>query len=64
MQSSKVHPLLLIGLLSMAASALLECLVCPGRPGGFMQGFLDGIAVACLFGYLLARRLGWLAQSR
>jgi len=61
---SKVHPLLLIGLLSLATSALLEWLACPGLPGGFLQGFLDGLAIVCLYGYLLARCPGWLRQSR
>lgn len=53
MQRPKVHPVLLIGTLSLAASALLEWLAYPAPSRGFLQGFLDGLAVACLYGYLL-----------
>ena len=63
MQRSKVHPVLLIGMLSLAASGLLEWLGGGVLSRSLLQGFLDGLAVACLYGYLLARGRGWLRQS-
>ena len=63
MQSSRVHPILLIGLLSLAAATVLGRLTCPAFSTDFLQGFLDGVGLACIFGYLLALRTGRLGQS-
>jgi hypothetical protein len=63
MQNQRVHPLLLVGLLSVAAATLLGRLVCPELPMDFLEGFFDGVGVATLFGYLLARRAGRLRPS-
>lgn len=63
MQRPRVHPVLLVGMLSLAASALLEWLAYPALSRGFVQGFLDGLAIACLYGYLLVLRKGGLRQS-
>jgi hypothetical protein len=59
MQRPRVHPVLLIGMLSLAASAVLEWLAYPS----FVQGFLDGLSVVCLYGGLLVIRKGGLRQS-
>jgi hypothetical protein len=63
MHRPRVHPVLLIGLLSLAATTVVERLICPSLPPGFLLGFLDGLGLACLFGYLLALRMGRLRQS-
>jgi hypothetical protein len=63
MENQRAHPLLLIGLLSVAAATLLGRLVCPDLPMVFLEGFFDGVGVATLFGYLLARRAGRLRKS-
>ncbi len=63
MKIPRAHPILLIGLLSLAAASVLGWLVCPDLPTGFLQGFLDGLAVATIYGYLLALRTGRLRQS-
>jgi hypothetical protein len=59
---SRLHPILLAGLLSLGASTLLEWLLPPGFPGDILQGFLDGFAAATLFGHLLLLRAGRLKQ--
>ena len=58
MQNERVHPLVLIGLLSLGAATVLGRLVCPGFPTGLLEGFFDGLGVTTIFGYLLARRAG------
>jgi hypothetical protein len=63
MQRPKVHPVLLIGMLSLGASGLLEWLGRGVLSRSLLQGFLDGLAVTCLYGYLLAMGRGWLRQS-
>ena len=63
MQNERVHPLLLIGLLSLGAATVLGRLVCPDLPMDLLEGFFDGVGVATLFGYLLARRVGRLRPS-
>jgi hypothetical protein len=62
MPRPRVHPVLLIGMLSLAASTLLEWLAYPALSRGFVQGFLDVLAVVCLYGYLIAVGRGWLRQ--
>lgn len=62
MQSRRVHPSLLIGLLSLAAAIVLGRLAYPGFPTDFLQGFLDGMGLACVFRYLLAQRTGRLRR--
>ena len=62
MQSRRVHPSLLIGLLSMAAATVLGRLTCPTFPTDFLQGFLDGVGIACVFRYLRAQRAGRLRR--
>jgi hypothetical protein len=63
MQRPKAHPVLLIGTLSLATSALLEWLAYPALSRGFLHGFLDGLAVLCLYGSLLVSRKDGLRQS-
>jgi hypothetical protein len=63
MQNRRAHPLLLIGLLSLAAATVLERLVCLDLPTDLLEGFCDGLAVATLYGYLLAHRTGRLRSS-
>ncbi len=58
MQWLRVHPVLLIGILSLVVSAFMEWLAYPRLPSGFMDGFLDGLGVAYLCGHLLAVRRG------
>jgi hypothetical protein len=58
MRNERVHPLLLIGLLSLGAATVLGWLVCPDLPTDVLEGFFDGLGVATIFGYLLARRTG------
>lgn len=59
---SRLHPILLAGLLSLGASTVLEWLLPPGFPGDLLRGFLEGFAVATLFGHLLLLRAGRLKQ--
>jgi hypothetical protein len=63
MENQRVHPLLLIGLLSMAAATVMGRLVCLHLPTDLLEGFFDGLGVATLFGHLLARRAGRLRES-
>jgi hypothetical protein len=63
MQRPKVHPVLLIGMVSLVASGLLEWLGSGVLSRSVLQGFLDGLSVTCLYGYLLALGRGWLRQS-
>ncbi|MFN2241169.1 MAG: hypothetical protein ACK2U2_02695 [Anaerolineae bacterium] len=63
MQRPKVHPVLLTGILSLVASSLLEWLGGGVLSRSLLQGFLDGLSVTCLYGYLLAMGRGWLRQS-
>jgi hypothetical protein len=63
MSRSGVHPLLLIGLLSLAASTLLEAIAGHGFPVDLLRGWLDGMAVVTIYGYLLGRRTGRLRKS-
>ena len=63
MQDQRAHPLLLVGLLSVAAATVLGRLACPELPMDFLEGFFDGVGVATLYGYLLARRAGRLRKS-
>jgi hypothetical protein len=63
MQSPRVHPILLIGLLSLATATVLSRLACPVFSTDFLQGFLDGMGLACVFGYLLALRARRLGRS-
>ena len=63
MQKPKAHPSLLIGLLSLAAATVLGRLTFPAFSTDFLQGFLDGLGLACVFGHLLALRSGRLRQS-
>jgi hypothetical protein len=60
---SRLHSILLLGVFSLAASTVLESLLLAGFPGDLLQGFLDGLAVATIFGHLVARRAGRLRQS-
>jgi hypothetical protein len=62
MRGSRVHPILLIGLLSLAAANVLEGLAGLNCPTDFLQGFLDGLAVVSIYGYLLALRSGRFRQ--
>ena len=55
--------MLLIGLLSLAAATVLSRLTSPAFSTDFLQGFLDGSGLACVFGYLLALRRGRLGRS-
>jgi hypothetical protein len=55
--------MLLIGLLSLAAATVLGRLTSPAFPTDFLQGFLDGVGLACVIRYLLALRTGRLGQS-
>lgn len=59
---SRLHPILLVCVFSLAASTLLEWLLLPGFPGDLLQGFLDGLAVATIFGHLVACRAGRLRR--
>lgn len=63
MQRLKAHPILLIGLLSMAAATVLGRVTCPAFSTDFLQGVFDGMGLACVFGYLLAQRRGRLGRS-
>jgi len=63
MSASRVHPLLLVGLLSLAASTLLEALAGHGSLVDLLRGWLDGMAVVTIYGYLLGRRSGRLRKS-
>jgi hypothetical protein len=63
MQRPKAQPGLLIGLLSLAAATVLSRLTCPAFSTGFLQGFLDGLGLACVICYLLSLRAGRLGQS-
>lgn len=63
MQSRRVHPILLAGLLSLAAATVLGRFACPAFSTDFLQGFLDGLGLACASGYLLALRTGKLRRS-
>lgn len=63
MQRPRVHPVLSIGVLSLVASGLLEWLGGGVLSRSLLQGLLDGLAVACLYGYLLVVGRGWLRQS-
>jgi hypothetical protein len=64
MQSSRVHPVLLVGLLSLAAATVLSRLTSPTSSTDFLQGFLNGSGLACVLGYLLALRRGRLGRSK
>jgi hypothetical protein len=63
MENQRVHAYLLVGLLSVAAATMLGRLVCPNLPTDFSEGVFDGVGVATLYGYLLARRTGRLWPS-
>jgi len=63
MQGPRAHPILLTGLLSLAAANVLQWLADPNLPTDFLQGFLEGLAAATLYGYLLALRPLRLRQS-
>jgi hypothetical protein len=54
MQSPRLRPVLLIGLLSLAKGTVLGGLAPPDLPTDFLEGFLDGLGVASIFGSLLA----------
>jgi hypothetical protein len=58
MPRPRVHPLVLIGVLSVAAAIVSGWPVGPHLPAGYLVGFLDGLAVATLCGHLLAVRAG------
>jgi Na+-transporting NADH:ubiquinone oxidoreductase subunit NqrD len=58
MQNQRAHPLLLIGLLSVTAATVMGRLVCLHLPTDLLEGFFDGLGVATIYGYLLARRTG------
>ena len=58
-----VHPVLLVGLLSLAVSTFVEWLVWPGFPVDLLRGFLDGLALVTIFGYLLVLRPRGLRRS-
>ena len=63
MPSPKVHPILLIGLLSLAVATVLGRLICPAFSTDFLRGFLDGLGLVCVFGYFLALRAGRLGKQ-
>ena len=50
--------LLLMGLLTLAASAAVERFASPHHPTALLQGFLAGLSITTLFGHLIKHRIG------
>ena len=53
MKINNEHSLLLIGILSLAAAAVLERFLGPHYAVDFWQGLLDGLSVTIIFGTLI-----------
>ena len=64
MQRTRIHPILVLGMASLAAASVASWLSGPNLPIAFLRGFFDGLGLVCIYGYLLTLRPAKARRSR